>query len=73
VLEIDERPMRPEPLTELFPSDHLTRPLEQRQQHAQGLLLQRNAEAALAELAIRQIQLERAESVNARAAGEVWP
>jgi hypothetical protein len=62
VLEIDEGSMRPEPLTEFLPPDELARPLEQRQQNAQRLFLQRNAESALAELAAGDLQLERAES-----------
>ena len=60
--------MRPEPSAELLAADDIAGPLEQRHQDAERLLLKRDAEAALAELAVRQIQLEGAEPDDARRA-----
>ena len=69
MLEIDEGPVRPEPLAQLLAADDIARLLEQGDQNAERLLLERDAEAALAKLSIADIQLERAEPDNARDRG----
>ena len=66
VLEIDECPLRPEALAQLLAADDLARPLEQGSQNAERLLLERDAEAALAELSRSEIDLEGAEPDDVR-------
>ena len=61
VLEIDERAARPQPATELVPRDDITRPLEQSREDFERLILQRDSDAALAQLSRPHVHLEGAE------------
>ena len=55
---------RPEPPAERAARHDVARPLEQRRQDAERLILQRHAQAALPELAAPEAQLEDAEPDN---------
>jgi hypothetical protein len=69
VLEVDEGPVRPQPLAQRLAADDIARLLEQGDEYAERLFLERDAEAALAELSIADLQLERGEPDDARDRG----
>ena len=68
VLEIDERPRRPQTLAQLFARHHFAGPLEHHRENFERLILQPDADAALAQLARAQIDLEGPESLDVRRA-----
>ena len=62
VLEVDKRPVRPESSAQLLAADHFSGPFEQGRQDAERLLLERDPDTALAQLARSRIHFERAEA-----------
>jgi hypothetical protein len=58
VLEVDERAVGPQPLTQLLPREELARLPQQHRQHFVGLILQANPHAVLAQLPRPHVQLE---------------
>ena len=51
MIEIDERAISPQALSQFLPTDHLPRPLHQCKQQLEGTLLEPDPDAVLAELA----------------------
>ena len=66
VLEVDEGAVRPEPAAQLLAPTTSPGRSSSADQNPQRLLLQRDAEAALAQLAVAQVQLEGAEPDDVR-------
>src|SRR5688572_22873240 len=62
VLEIDKRAVRPEPLAQLVPGDHVAWTLEHQSKDFERLLLQPDAHAVLPQLAGSDVELERAKA-----------
>ncbi len=62
MLEVDERAVGPQPLTQLLASDQIPGSLEQLDQHLECLVLQADAHTRLAQFTRMQIQFEAAES-----------
>jgi len=62
VLEIDERPVRPESLRQLLARHDVTGMLEQHPEDLEGLILQSNARFASAQLARTEVELEHVEA-----------
>ena len=65
VLEIDERPVRPQPVAELVAGEHVRGTLEQHGQNFEWLVLQPDADAVLAQLTRADVELESAEAERA--------
>jgi hypothetical protein len=75
VIEIDEGLGSPQPVAKLFPSDDLTRPLEQHRENLKRLFRQTELHAVLFQLAGTKIHLEYAETEADRTADlcHEWP
>ena len=58
VLEIDERPLRPQTVPEIVPRDDVARVFEHEAKNLERLLLQADAALALAQLARPAVELE---------------
>ena len=66
MLEIDERAIWPEPLTQLLARDEIARSLQQQRQDLKGLSRQAEAHPCLAQFTCVEIQLEHAEPDDAK-------
>ncbi len=59
MLEIDERPIGPQPLRQLLASDDVARAFEHHPENLEGLLLQTDQVLALPQLARAYVEFER--------------
>ena len=66
VLEVDERAVWPEPLTQLLARDEIAGSLQQQREDVEGLSGKAEAHACLAQLTCVKIQLEHAEPDDAK-------
>ena len=66
MLEIDERALGPQTLTQLVASDDLAGPLEHEPENLERLLLQTHARAAAAQFARPHVELEVSEPEDLR-------
>ena len=66
MLEIDERPLGPQTLTQLVSRDDIARPLQHEAENLERLLLQAHAHGAVAQLARAHVQLEGPEAQRVR-------
>ena len=66
VLEIDERPGRPQALAQLFARHDFARTVEHRHENFEGLILKPDADSTLPQLARAHIDLEGPESLDVR-------
>ena len=68
VLEIDERPGRPQALPQLFTRHDFARTIEHHRENFERLILKPDADSALPQLARAQIDFEGPESLDVRRA-----
>ena len=66
VLEVDERPCRPETLPQLLARHDLARPLDHHRENFKRLILKPDADSPFPQLARAQVDLEGAESPHVR-------
>jgi hypothetical protein len=66
VLEVDERPVRPETLAEFFAGHDVTRTLEHHRKYFEGLILKPDADAPLSQFARMYVDLEGRKSLDVR-------
>jgi ATP dependent DNA ligase C terminal region len=72
VLEVDERAVWPEPLTEFVARDEIARPLQQQCQHLESLFLEGDPHSSFPQLARPTIQFKDAKPDKARRRGHLW-
>jgi hypothetical protein len=71
LVEVDEGVAAPDLAAQLFPRDDVSRPSDEEREHLERLLLKLDQHAALAQLAVAEIDLEDPEAQDRPLAGTI--